>query len=262
MMISQSTTHEMIKFFIKSFKPNYVIHLTSRNKITNFDSRLIRDFQTDIKDPEDFIGLDIVEMVANDRKHSPEYAETLSSILSNDGTGLCAINASFKEGAFLDIPSIYILFILVETTTLGGNQIKEIKIYNYIEIAQFLSRIFNENMFRPLITLSKVFKSNIREKSLFFAFESLKYFGTFISSEMAKKTNQQQLADIVFPFHRAKSDELTPRFVNEFLRSTGYIEYDKNRKIKELSLDTLQRITSRPLIPFNSLDRNCIIRIT
>ena len=251
-----------MKTFIKSFNPNYVIHLTSKNKIANFDPRLIQDFQTDLKDQEEFVGLDIIEMAANARKHSPEFAQTFASIVNSSGTGLCAINASFKDGAFLDIPSIYILFILVETTTLGGNQVKEIKFYNYIEIAKFLSRTFSENMFLPLINLSKIFKSDLRDKSLFFAFESLKYFGTFISSEMATKTNQQQLADIVFPFHRAKSDELTPRFVNEFLRSTGYIEYDKNRKIKELSLEALQRITSRPLIPFNSLDRNCIIRLT
>lgn len=261
-MISQSTTNDMIKFFIRSFKPNYIIHITNKNKITNFDERIIRDFPTVKRDSEDFIGLDIIELVTQNRKYSYDFAKTLSSIINDCGTGLCAINASFKDGGFLDIPSIYILFIMVEITTIGGNQFKEIKVFNYIEIAKFLSHLFSENMFVPLISLTKMFRHMIREKSLFFAFESLKPFGTFISSEAATKINQQQLADIVFPFHRAKSGELTQRFVNEFLRSTGYIEYDKNRKIKQLSLDSLKRITCKNLIPFNSLDANCIIRLT
>ncbi len=112
---------------------------------------------------------------------------------------------------------------MVELKIIGGNEFKEIKIFNYIEIAKFLSNLFSENMFEPLINLTKIFRNSIAKKSLYFAFESLKSFGTFISSEAATKTNQQQLADIVFPFHRAKSEELTQRFVNEFLRSTGYI---------------------------------------
>lgn len=258
----QSTDQEMIKFIIKSFKPNYTIHLTNKNRITNFDERIIHDFQTSKKDPDEFVGFDIIELFAKSKKYRFEFAQTLSGILNNNGTGLCAINASIKDGSFLNIPSIYVLFIIVETTRLGGNQVKEIKIFNYVEIGKYLSRIFNESMFRPSINLNKLFESNLRDKSLFFAFESLKYFGTFISSETASKTNQHQLANLVFPFHRAKSKGLTQRFVNEFLRSTGYIEYDKNRKIKELSLETLQRIISKPLIPFNSLKRNSIIRLT
>ncbi len=258
---TNSTNMEMIKFFIRSFKPNYIIHVTPKNKIMTFDERLIHDFQTNITDSEDFVGLDIIELATKHRRYSREFAQVLSGLLNDCGTGLCAVNASFKDGGYLKIPVIYILLIMVEAKIVGSNQIKEIKIFNYIEMAKFLSNTFNENMFKPLIKLTDIFKHSMVDKSLYCAFESLKPFATFISSETATKINQQQLATVIFPFHRAKSDEVTPRFVNEFLRSTGYIEYDKNRKIKELSLDIINRVTNKPLIPFNSLYRNCIIRL-
>ena len=255
-------TNEVIKFLIRSFKPNYIIHLTTKNKIINFDEQLIQDFNMCITDSDDFVGINIIELLSQDKKYSPEFAKTLGTLIHDCSTGLCAINTSFKDGIVSEIPGIYILLVTVELKIVGGNKVKEIKIFNYIEIARFLSSLFSNSMSTPFLTLSKMFKDYVRKKSLFFAFESLKCFGTFISSETAKKTNQYQLADVVFPFHKGKTTELTTRFVNEFLRSTGYIEYDKSRKIKELSLEALKRITNKHLIPFNSLDRNCIIRLT
>lgn len=261
MMIKADSTIEMIKFFGR-YTPNYIVHLTDKNKITNFDAKLIFDFQTTRTNTDDFIGLDAIELIRKNKKYSYDFANTLSSIIKSNGTGLCAINTTLQDRDILDIPSIHILFIMIESEIIAGNNVKIIKIFNYIEIAKFLSNFSRKAMFCPLVSLTRLFQHTIKEKSLFFAFESLKEFGTFISSEIAAKYNQQQLADIVFPFHQTRSKGLNQRFVNEFLRSTGYIEYDKNRKIKDLSFETLERIKGRHLIPFNSLEKNCIIQLS
>ncbi len=75
-MIPQNTTQEngqMVKFFIKSFTPNYVIHLTNKNKITNFDERLIQDFPTLIWEAEEYIDLDAVKLILKNRSYSSEF---------------------------------------------------------------------------------------------------------------------------------------------------------------------------------------------
>lgn len=263
-MISPNSAHEMISFFAKSFKPSYVIHLTKTNIITNFDERLIHDFPTEIINSDEYIGRDVVELVINNEKYAPNFSKVLNEIVTKSGTGICAINTVIKDGPSLQIPSIYILFVIVETKICGGNQIKEIKLFNYIEIAKFLSHIFCENMLEPLNDLTKIYQNKVQEKSIFCAFESLKAVGTFISSAAATKINQQSIADILFPFHnQVKHNVITPRFINEFLRPIGgYVDYDKERMIQQLSYEVLSRVTSKNLIPFNSLDANYIIRLS
>ena len=199
------TTNEVIKFFVRSFKPNYIIQLTQKNKIINFDEQLIQDFNMCMTDSEDFVGLNIIELLSKDKSYTQNFAKTLAKLIDECGTGLCALNASFKDGTLCGIPAIYILLVMVEIKIIGGNKVKEIKLFNYIEIARFLSNLFSGSMSLPLLTLSKIFKDYVREKSLFFAFESLKCFATFISSETAVKTNQYELADIVFPFHSSRT---------------------------------------------------------
>lgn len=262
-MLTSSVNNDMLNFFIKSFKPNYTIQLTHKNRIISFDKQLINDFQIKDHDTEKFVGLNAIDILTNNKHFSPEFSETVASIImKSSGSGLCAINTSFQMDNSLTIPAIYILLIIVESKTNAGNEIKEVKIFNYIEMSRFLSNIFSESMFCPMVCLTKLFKHSVREKSIFFAFESLKSFGTFISNKTAARINQHQIANIIFPFHNAKgADELTKRFVREFLRTTGYIEYDKNRKIKELTLDVLERVTTKHLIPFNSIETNCIIQL-
>lgn len=261
-MFTTSKNNEMVNFFLKSFKPSYLIQLTHKNRIISLDKQLINDFHIKEKDAEKFVGLNAIEILRNAKDFSPNFIKTISNIIKECDAGLCAVNNSFMADNFLTIPAIYILLIIVEPKIIANNEIKEVKVFNYIEVARFLSNIFSKNMLCPLECLTKLYKNSVREKSIFFAFESLKSFGTFISDNTAIKINQQQLADIVFPFHNAKkTNELTQRFVNEFLRSNGYIEYDKNRKIKELSLDVLEALTAKHLIPFNSIDTNYIISL-
>ena len=260
-MIRSKNTNEMFRFLIKSFEPSYVIHLTQKNKITNFDKKLIADFNIKVTDYEDLLGMNISDFV-NGNGFDTSFADTLTDIINNRGTGLCAINTSLKYNT-IKIPAIYILFAMLEEKTVAGNVVKELQIYNYVEVAKFLSKVLHGNMFEPFTQLTKSFQNDIQEKSLFFAFESLKYFATFISSENATKTNKQQLADVVYPFHRHKTTEINPRFIDEFLRSTdGYVEYDKNRQIKKSSVDTLEYLADKNFVPFNSLDKNRIIKLS
>lgn len=73
-MVIQSPTQEMVKFLSKSFKPNYIIHLTNKNKIATFDECLINDFQTVIKTSEEYVGLDAIELIIKKNYHrSGEY---------------------------------------------------------------------------------------------------------------------------------------------------------------------------------------------
>lgn len=251
-----------VNFLIKSFEPNYIIHLTHTNKIVTFDEKLIHDFQIKIKDAEEFVGLDFIRLLSRDNRNTLEFRTILSNIIKDYGIGLCAINATFNDCSTSNIPAIYLVWIVVEPKIIGSNSVKEIKIFNYIELARVISNIFGKHMFAPLINLTKLFRHSVQEKSLYFAFESLKSFGTFISSDVTNYTNQQQLADIVHPFHKTKSPQISQRFVSEFLRNDGYVDYDKERQIKVLSLDTLNRVTCRHLIPFNSLDINYIIQLS
>lgn len=253
---------ETIDFLNRSFTPNYIVHLTHKNKIVTFDEHLIPDFQMAIKNSDDFIGLDFIQLLARDKRNTVEFIRILSSIIKDYGTGICAMNTSFNDGT-LGIPAIYLIWIVVEAKIIGGHKVKEIKIFNYIEMARKVSKVFGKHMLCPVVSLTKLFQHSVQEKSIYFAFESLKSFGTFASSdELATKTNQQQLADIMYPFHKTKTPQLTQRFVSEFLRPTGYIEYDKNRQINDLTLETLNRVTCRHLIPFNSLDLNFIIQLS
>lgn len=260
-MIQPASVAEMLKFF-RLLNPTYTIHLTNKNKITNFDANLVSDFQPNIIDIEALIGQDIIKLAATHKKYSEKFAETLANIIKTNGTGLCAINASFKDCITLKVPSIYILFIMIEPKIVAGNKVKELKIFNYIEVAKFLSTLSRKSILCPFMHLTKSFQDSIQEKSLFFAFESLKAFGTFLSCDEATKINQQNLADILFPYHKTRNKEINQRFVNQFLRAEGYVEYDKNRKIKNVSLEVLERIKDKHLIPFNSLKSNFIIQLS
>lgn len=259
-MIRSNDTNDMFRTLIKSFEPDYVIHLTSKNKITNFDKRLIKDFQTKFTDFEDYLGVNIIDLVKDYRKYEFGFDKTLIDILNNCGTGVCAINSSFKHGR-LKIPALYLLYLVVEERVLGGNTIKELQIYNYIEMSKFLSNTLYKNMFEPFMNLSNTFQRKVKEKSIFFAFAALKHFASFTSSEKVTKANQQQLANVMYPFHKNRK-EATQRFKSEFVRPKGFIAIDKESKINELSLDVLEEFAKKNLVPFNTIDANQIIRLS
>lgn len=262
-MTKLDDTQEMFKLLLKSFEPSYIIKLSEKNKVTNFDKKLILDFfKGMITDPEDLIGLNIVKLIRSNRNFRSNFAATFADIINNQGIGLCAINALFNHDT-MQIPAIYMLYLTVEEKIEAENIIKEIKIYNFIYITRSLSKALHTNMFAPFVQLAQELQRNVKDKSIFFAFETLKYCASFISGETANRSNQQQIADAIFPFHRIKhKDELSARFVYEVLRPGGYIERDRERQIRELSLHGLNQIASKDLIPFNSLYKNWILRLS
>lgn len=261
-MIRFDNTNDMFRKLINSLEaPSYAIHLSLNNKIISIDHDLVTDFHFRLSKYDDYTGLNILDLIKKEKTFENNFAPILADIIANCGTGLCAINTSFKHNTIL-IPAIHVLYIAVDEGLLSHNKIKELKIYNYIEISNFLSQSLQNKMFKPYMDLTKKFQSSIRRKSLYFAVESLRSLATFVSTEAAAKTNQQQLADLVFPFHRTRKKEVTQRFINEFLRDGGYTEYDKNRQISELGLDIAEYAINKSIIPFNRINKNFIIRLS
>ena len=257
----ENINKETLKFFSKAFDPTYQIHTTLSNKIIDFDTNLIKDFQFARDENNEYFGLDVISILNNDKNYQYEFIKTFSTIINEYGCGLCAINSTISVNHLLKIPAIYLILIMVEKKIIGCSEVKIIKLYNFLEITKFISGIFCENLTSQILNLTTQFKDSVQNKSIYFAYESLKSLSTFIPSKTSEKINQQNLANLIFNFHKSKNGQNNKSFIYHLFKSDGYINIDKNIKIQQVSMASSETITQKNCIPFNSLERNHIIQL-
>lgn len=256
----ENINHKTVAFLSRAFEPNYQIHTTLNNKIIDFDNNLVKDFKG-CNETGEFFGIDVVSILNNNKNYQYEFIKIFTQILNEYGCGLWAINSSISEKSLLNIPAIYIILIMVEKKLIGNTEVKIIKLYNFLEISKLISGIFCENLFNSVLDLTGQLKDNVQNKSIYFAYESLKFFSTFVPSKTSEKINQHNLAEMIFNFHKSRSGQANNKFVYDVFRSNGYIETDKSQKIKQLSMSASELISKKNCIPFNSLERNHIIKL-
>ena len=208
LMKIENINKETLKFFSKAFDPTYQIHTTLNNKIIDFDINLVKDFQVSKTNNGEYFGLDVISILNNDKNYQYEFIKTFSTIINEYGCGICAINSTISVNHLLKIPAIYLILIMVEKKIIGSSEVKIIKLYNFLEITKFISGIFCENLTSQILNLTAQFKDSVQNKSIYFAYESLKSLSTFIPSKTSEKINQKNLAN--FSNSRLHSVSLSP----------------------------------------------------
>jgi len=260
LMKIENINKETLKFFSKAFDPTYQIHTTLSNKIIDFDINLIKDFQFARDENNEYFGLDVISILNNDKNYQYEFIKTFSTIINEYGCGLCAINSTISVNHLLRIPAIYLILIMVEKKIIGSSEVKIIKLYNFLEITKFISSIFCDNLTNQILNLTTQLKDSVQTKSIYFAYESLKSLSTFIPSKTSEKINQKTLANLIFNFHKARNGQNNDKFKYDAFRARGHINADKNSMIQQVSMASSEIITQKNCIPFNSLERNHVIK--
>lgn len=251
---------DKLRFISKSFQAQYTIKIDRSNKIIDFIASVNPDikFQHDINE---YVNFDIFKIVSESKDYHSDFIQTLDNIINYTGAGLCAINSFISTDKYLNLPSIYFILIIVEKDL--DNNFKTIKIYNYLEITNYISELFCENLTGHFFNLSSKLKDNVITKSIYFAYESLKSLKTFIPTKNAEKINQHDFAEMIFNFHKSRKinrNSVTPQ--NFFYTTQRHVSMDKEQKIQNLSLDSLNSLGGKNCIPFNSLDKNYIIQLS
>ncbi len=260
LMKIENINKETLKFFSKAFDPTYQIHTTLNNKIIDFDINLVKDFQVSKTNNGEYFGLDVISILNNDKNYQYEFIKTFSTIINEYGCGLCAINSTISVNHLLKIPAIYLILIMVEKKIIGCSEVKIIKLYNFLEITKFISSIFCDNLTNQILNLTTQLKDSVQTKSIYFAYESLKSLSTFIPSKTSEKINQKTLANLIFNFHKARNGQNNDKFKYDAFRARGHINADKNSMIQQVSMASSEIITQKNCIPFNSLERNHVIK--
>ncbi len=260
LMKIENINKETLKFFSKAFDPTYQIHTTLNNKIIDFDINLVKDFQVSKTNNGEYFGLDVISILNNDKNYQYEFIKTFSTIINEYGCGLCAINSTISVNHLLKIPAIYLILIMVEKKIIGCSEVKIIKLYNFLEITKFISSIFCDNLTNQILNLTTQLKDSVQTKSIYFAYESLKSLSTFIPSKTSEKINQKTLANLIFNFHKARNGQNNDKFKYDAFRARGHINADKNSMIQQVSMASSEIITQENCIPFNSLERNHVIK--
>lgn len=252
-----------INFILRAFDPSYQITVDQGNRIIELtNSSVIEEIFAPGKqiNKEDLFDHNLYDLLSENPKNKAKFLNMLKIAIDFEDSVLLAMSSNSYISKRLAIPCIYLLLLVSSVDKF--TKLRVIKIYNLIKLSRQLHELFISAMIPSASTLTNSIRGQLKQKSVYFAFESLKYFAGFIPKHQITTTNSHYLSELVYSFHSSKRlDKPNKLYHQRLLKECGYVETDKNRYYRELSQDTIQEIMSRPIIPFNQLSENLIITV-
>lgn len=252
---------DQIEFIVRSFDPTHQIILDKHDCIVQIsDSLIVKLLSLSMKQVEttELFEHTFYELLQQDLNNTFDFISSFRLNVHLLNAAFIAVNSDISISSRLAIPCIYLYMVM---PSLNNNGEIVIKFYNLIEIIKKFQTLFVGSFISSTINLTNKLRNNFKQKSIYFAYESLKPLASFIPVEHINSSSNNGifLADILKSFHATNFQRDDKLYRMKLFKHDGYIERNKNKFSMQISQQLQEKIKELPVIPFNALNHNMIV---
>lgn len=245
--------------FFALMPADYEFVLNSNQEIMSVTDSILDNFNTRLHSAKDLLGINFAKII----KHLKFEIETLEKVEiflnKKSSFGVVILNGILPDCPGLHYPALMIFFVKSEKLEDGT---QKIKLFNYIKLTRTISNIFGKDL-NILSGLTEQLSSSLQEKSLYFAFNSLKHISAIVPFVEAE--NCQAIRYPLLPFHKVtKNKNKSANEINyeiyrkEFKR---YIAHDEYHQMAKIGIYSQLFTKEYNCIPMSRLKNNIFISI-
>ncbi len=254
---------DQIEFIARSFDPTHQIILDKHDCIVQTSDSLIVKLlsltkrQNSVTDTELFEHT-FYDLLQQDVHNSFEFISSFKLNVHLLNTSFIAINSDISIASRLAVPCIYLYMVMPSLNSDGS---KEIKFFNLIDIVKKFQSLFIGSFISSTINLTQKLRNNFKQRSIYFAYESLKPLASFIPVEQVNSSSNNGvfLAEILKSFHATSLQRDDKLYRNKLFKHDGYIDKNKHKFSMQISQQLQEKLKELPVIPFNELRHNMIV---
>lgn len=249
---------EQVAFIVRSFDPTHQIILDEMDSVISIDTPLMKLLSITLEQKSNnLFEPTLYDLLMQNVNNSVEFISVIRHNIHLMSPCFAAINSDISISTRLAIPCIYLYMII---PTLAENNIKVINFYNLIEVAKKFQKFFIEGFFSTTY-LSENLRNNLKKRSIYFAYESLKPLACFAPLKQINSTSDTGifLAEILKSFHGTSLQRDDKLYRMKLYKHDGYIERNKYKYSMQISEQLQEKIKELPLIPFNQLTQNIAV---
>lgn len=176
-------------------------------------------------------------------------------LTKQSGFGVLALNGILPNCPGLRYNALYFFLVNIQRNTDGSITIK---FWNYIKHTKLIAQIFGKNL-NFLEKLTNATSFDLQEKSLYFAFASLKHISSIIPFVEIENVNVMKY--VLQKFHATRPSKINRSWQNYSTQFKRYVDRDKERQNMELGIFSKVFSSEYNCIPFSKLKSNVFLNL-